>query len=300
MKPVYTDFIKSNDQKYTSLIDEYRRIRYFKYNETFKVDSADELFKLLQDSFKHMFSIKRELVSGLKFEHKIKNTHATYTLEEIDPTKHYILLKWNVENDVYNLEFQIKKTSNEKKFRLKFRQYLKRDITFFGMADYAGVVLYKQSFKSNMKTFCAHIRYIQAGSLEKETKEFKTSVRIKNIDLEKSFLALCKGLKKFYKIKGNLSNGQIFNFTQDQKSLKYQITAFDEKQKTITISWENAEIQHEIKYSMIEDKLVSERKLTCGKGLLKIPGQIKLRTYKTLFSKFSKELAKDIEQSITK
>lgn len=155
----YTDFVKADKTEYISLIDEYRRFKYFRYQTKFDLPDDNLLFDYLILSFKHMFKIKREVVEGLEFGLNVKNTYTDYIIKEINYKTHHIQLDWNVDNDIYKLEFDVRKVGS-KKTKLMFKQMIHREKTFFGMADYAGIFLYKRAFKSNMKTFAAYIEIL--------------------------------------------------------------------------------------------------------------------------------------------
>ncbi|MGL4950732.1 MAG: hypothetical protein ACRC4M_02770 [Mycoplasma sp.] len=299
MKQAYGEFIKSKDEQYASLVDEYRRIKYFRYSEKFKIDSSEALFNLLLESFKHMFKIKRELSTGLKFGHKVKNVHADYTISELDLEAHYLRIEWDVEGDKYDLEFQVKKTSKPNVFKLKFRQYIKRGRTFFGMADYAGIVLYKRAFKDNMKTFVNHIKYLQAGDYSKETIIFTYSKKFQNLDQSQLFDYVFKGFKQIYKLKGNPSEGLRFKFASENAYLNYTIKTLDKSNKVISIVWENEEMENSITLSISNNGSYSsfnaERTITCSSNVFKIPGHSKPKLYKSVFNESMNEITKYVK-----
>lgn len=173
MKSNITEFKENKDRNYSSLIDEYRRFKYFRYTKRFKV-TPDILFTHLQAAVKHLFKIKRELVPGIEFGLNVKNTFTMYKLEALDVDKKNITITWSVEKDEYKLELETTKSFlNQKRSCFKCRQQIHRDKTFFGMSDYIGVVIYKKAFKSNMKTFA---RFMQHEI--KEHMQTKTSPEI--------------------------------------------------------------------------------------------------------------------------
>lgn len=156
----FGDFVSKEDVKYNSLVDEYRRIKYFLYKKKFVVENKEILVELLVSCLKHMFKVKREFKVGIEFGLNVKNTYTLYKLIEIDKQAGYIAIEWSVDNDEYLLEFNVKKSTSSKKGKIVFKQRIEREKTFFGMADYIGVIIYKKAFKSNMKAFCGYINHL--------------------------------------------------------------------------------------------------------------------------------------------
>lgn len=156
----FGDFVSKEDVKYNSLVDEYRRIKYFLYKKKFIVENKEILVELLVSCLKHMFKVKREFKVGIEFGLNVKNTYTLYKLIEIDKQAGYIAIEWSVDNDEYLLEFNVKKRTSSKKGKIVFKQRIEREKTFFGMADYIGVIIYKKAFKSNMKAFCGYINHL--------------------------------------------------------------------------------------------------------------------------------------------
>lgn len=178
----YSDFVDKKEIKYNSLVDEYRRIKYFVYKKSFTVEDQDILFELLVSCLKHMFKVKREFKAGIEFGLNVKNTYTLYTLTKIEKQDGYITLEWSVDNDEYLLEFKVKKRTNSKKGKIIFKQRIEREKTFFGMADYIGVIIYQKAFKSNMKAFCGYInQLIEKGEVDniKNAKSPKASTNKK-------------------------------------------------------------------------------------------------------------------------
>ncbi|MGL4951552.1 MAG: hypothetical protein ACRC4L_01055, partial [Mycoplasma sp.] len=243
----------------------------------------------------HMFKIKRDLEVGMKVGLNVKNTHADYEITDLDSAKKYLSVKWEVENDLYNLEFEVKKFGSKHSI-IKFRQYLKRDKTFFGLADYAGLVIYRRSFKQNMKAFVSHIKYLQAGDFEPRTISHVVRKKLEGFSTQDIFQYLYKAFKQLYKIKGEVTSGYRFKFANEEALLKYRVDEMDSEERRISLSWENLEIQNEIILAIVEENgaqyIKAERKMTCSPELFKIYGKGKLRTYRSVFNENVKDLHK--------
>ncbi|MDK2819542.1 MAG: hypothetical protein KFW07_01765 [Mycoplasmataceae bacterium] len=161
--------LEEREENYTSLIDEFRRQKIIYKSMSFKASSIDIVWDALEKTISKTFKIKRELIKDIEFGIKVRGVFTKYLLEEHDKEKREISIFWLNSNDKYWLHYKIVPTISKKKFKIRFKEIIYRDQTFFGLADTAGLLLLKYSFRKNTKMFANGIKsIIKNGSEEVE------------------------------------------------------------------------------------------------------------------------------------
>lgn len=161
------------DENYTSLVDEFRRQKIVYRSKTFKADTIDIVWDALGQTIAKTFKIKRKLKENIEFGIKVKGVFTKYILESYNQEKYEIAIFWLNAKDKYWLHYKIIPTVFNNKFKIKFKEIVHREQTFFGLADTAGLFLLKFSFRKNVKMFADSI-----NSIISENKS------INNIELE--------------------------------------------------------------------------------------------------------------------
>ncbi|MGL5617443.1 MAG: hypothetical protein ACRCWU_00075 [Metamycoplasmataceae bacterium] len=164
---------RSNEEKdvnYTSLIDEFRRQKIVYANRRIKADSIDDVWSALEKTIAKTFKIKRELKKDIEFGIKIRGIYTKYLLEEHDKDKYEISIFWLNANDKYWLHYRIVPSMFEGSYKIKFKEIVHREQTFFGLADTAGTFLLKHSFRKNANMFIKSMKSI-INSTEEDKEE---------------------------------------------------------------------------------------------------------------------------------
>ena len=142
-----------NKENYTSLIDEFRRQKIIFNSRKIKSDSIDIVWEALEQTMRKTFKIKRELKKGIEFGIKVRGLYTKYLMEEYDKDKYEIVIFWLNAKDKYWLHSRIVPTMFKKTFKIKFKEIVYREQTFFGLSDTVGLFLLKYSFRKNTKMF---------------------------------------------------------------------------------------------------------------------------------------------------
>ncbi|MGL5591069.1 MAG: hypothetical protein ACRDCH_03310 [Metamycoplasmataceae bacterium] len=161
---------EEKEENYTSLIDEFRRQKIVYANRKIKADSIDDVWRALEKTIAKTFRIKRELKKDIEFGIKIKGLYTKYLLEEHNHEKYEISIFWLNGNDKYWLHYRIVPSMFKGSFKVKFKEIIHREQTFFGLADTAGTFLLKHSFRKNANTFIKGMKAI-LNSTEEENDE---------------------------------------------------------------------------------------------------------------------------------
>ncbi|MGL6125163.1 MAG: hypothetical protein ACRC1F_01585 [Metamycoplasmataceae bacterium] len=157
-------------ENYSSLIDEFRRQKIIYASRRIKADSIEEVWNAIEKTISKTFRIKRELKKDMEFGIKIKGLYTKFLLEEHNKEKFEISIFWINANDKYWLHYQIVPTMFKKTFKIKFKEIIHRDQTFFGLADTAGELLLKFSFRKNTNMFIKSMKeIIQPKNKEDDT-----------------------------------------------------------------------------------------------------------------------------------
>ena len=151
---------EENEEIYTSLIDEFRRQKIVYNSKKIKADSIDVVWEALEATIRKTFKIKRELEKDIEFGIKIRGVYTKYLMEEHNPEKKEISIFWMHTNDKYWLHYQITTTMFKRVFKIKFKEIIYREQTFFGLSDSVGYILLKYSFLKNTKMFINSMKLI--------------------------------------------------------------------------------------------------------------------------------------------
>lgn len=161
--------VEEREENYTSLIDEFRRQKIVYKSMSFKSDSIDIVWDALEKTISKTFKIKRALAKDIEFGIKVRGVFTKYLLEEHSKEKHEISIFWLNNNDKYWLHYKVVPTMLKKRFKIRFKEIIYREQTFFGLPDTAGLLLLKYSFRKNTKMFANGIKsIIKNGSEEPE------------------------------------------------------------------------------------------------------------------------------------
>lgn len=154
---------KNNEERkenYTSLIDEFRRQKIVYGSKRIKAESIDYVWEALEKTISKTFKIKRELKKDIEFGIKIKGIYTKYLLEEHNKEKFEISIFWLNAKDKYWLHYQVVPTMFKKIFKIKFKEIIYREQTFFGLSDTVGLAMLKLSFRKNTKMFINSMKSI--------------------------------------------------------------------------------------------------------------------------------------------
>ncbi|MGL5308784.1 MAG: hypothetical protein ACRC9F_01910 [Metamycoplasmataceae bacterium] len=156
---------EKKEEHYTSLVDEFRRQKIVYANRRIKAESIDEVWIALERTIAKTFRIKRELEKGIEFGIKVRGLYTKYLLEEHDKDKYEIAIFWLNANDKYWLHYRIVPSMFKGSFKIKFKEIVHREQTFFGLADTAGTFLLKHSFRKNANMFIKSMKEIINSSI---------------------------------------------------------------------------------------------------------------------------------------
>lgn len=148
------------EEHYTSLIDEFRRQKIIYASRRIKANSIDDVWNALEKTISKTFKIKRDLKKNIEFGIKIRGMYTKYLLEEHDREKFEISIFWINTNDKYWLHYHIVPTIFKNTFKIKFKEIIHREQTFFGLADTAGTLLLKYSFRKNTNMFLRSMKEV--------------------------------------------------------------------------------------------------------------------------------------------
>lgn len=151
---------KEVEENYSSLVDEFRRQKIVYISKTFKAKNIELVWEALGQTIAKTFKIKRNLKENIEFGIKVKGVFTKYLLEEFNAEKYEISIFWLNAQDKYWLHYKITNTMFKNKFKIKFKEIVHREQTFFGLADTAGLFLLKYSFRKNAKMFSNSIKSI--------------------------------------------------------------------------------------------------------------------------------------------
>ncbi len=166
---------EENKEIYTSLIDEFRRQKIVYKSRKIKADSIEIVWDALEETIRKTFNIKRELIKNIEFGIKIKGIYTKYLLEEHNKEKYESSIFWVHAKDKYWLHYQIVPTMFKHVFKIKFKEVIYREQTFFGLSDTVGHTLLKHSFSKNTKMFVNSMKSI----INKENNEdIKENIKI--------------------------------------------------------------------------------------------------------------------------
>ncbi|MGL5205163.1 MAG: hypothetical protein ACRC63_02845 [Metamycoplasmataceae bacterium] len=151
---------EKNEENYTSLVDEFRRQKVVYANRKIKADSIDDVWIALEKTIARTFKIKRELKKDIEFGMKIRGIYTKYILEEHDKDKYEIVIFWLNAKDKYWLHYRIVPSMFKGSFKIKFKEIVHREQTFFGLADASGLFILKHSFRKNANMFIKSMKVI--------------------------------------------------------------------------------------------------------------------------------------------
>jgi hypothetical protein len=104
---------------------------------------------------------------------KIRGTYTKYLLEGHDKEKREISIFWMNGKDKYWLHYYIVPTIFKKRFKIKFKEIIYREETFFGLSDVANYALLKYSFLKNCKMFINSMKMVINNSDEVPSDEIE-------------------------------------------------------------------------------------------------------------------------------
>ncbi|MGL5733112.1 MAG: hypothetical protein ACRCXE_03510, partial [Metamycoplasmataceae bacterium] len=136
-----------------------------------KADSIDDVWNALEKTIAKTFKIKRELKKDIEFGIKIRGVYTKYLLEEHDKEKYEISIFWLNANDKYWLHYRIVPSMFKGSYKVKFKEIVHREQTFFGLADTAGTFLLRHSFRKNANMFIKSMKVIINSTEEDEEEQ---------------------------------------------------------------------------------------------------------------------------------
>ena len=151
---------EEHEEIYTSLIDEFRRQKIVYNSKKMKAESIDHVWSVLEETIRKTFKVKRELKKDIEFGIKVRGVYTKYLLEEHNKEKYEISIFWMHNVDKYWLQYQIVPTMFKKVFKIKFKEIIYREQTFFGLSDTFGYLLLKHSFLKNTKMFANSMKLL--------------------------------------------------------------------------------------------------------------------------------------------